>query len=480
MGEEYTFTCDHCCEDRTDEPEVSDGRVELCEDCAEDFFTCERCHYVDYADEIRAVADEYWCEHCADEYAGTCEHCDREYPEREILSFGNITLCEDCCQDHYFTCHACEYAYPLDYDEHYDESSGYSYCRDCAPEHRELDRAAYHNVESGSVRRSGRTFGVEVEVMFPDGSPWYLGGYHSYRQAPEGTFYSGWRGEDDATVDGEFISPPMGGAAGLAELIATFGRLEDNGASVGPKTGQHITVDVTPDTWRTEDQQIKVQRLMLALEDAMLALTGSYQRLQGVTYHHRIKGSTYNTRAVKDKQGAYTRELSAGIKENGLVEFRYPPGTLNPAQAAINVGLVQLLCDLAEEMSDEDVDKLVEESLAIEANPNLSTLERIHMQVRLGLGVFTVNGWHEGGSFEGLPYDPDDAPIVQIGDRYYGHVDTVALPSSETLRERMYRQLDRFYKRMFPEDVRAAEDCLHQAYSLVAIAENAQQLALAI
>jgi hypothetical protein len=279
---------------------------------------------------------------------------------------------------------------------------------------------------------------VEVETLFRDRCPFALGGYASRTLAgPE--FISGWRAEEDCTVDAEIISPPLSGPEGLAEIIHTFSILENAGARMGSAAGQHVTVGMPFGTYA----DMYIQKLMYAMEESMFALTGAYHRMYNRAYSSRMKYS-YDLDMGRQE---YERECVAHIRDSERVEFRYPPGTLNSSQIAINVGVTQLIARLSDELSRHEIDELYEESKRIEQS-NLPKHERIHEQVQLGLMVLADYGWHVSGQMDGLPYDPTRETVARIQDFAHNHDEYVELPDRSSIVARIQRQLGNFYQRM--------------------------------
>ncbi|MDP9439588.1 MAG: hypothetical protein M3P49_12750, partial [Actinomycetota bacterium] len=390
------------------------------------------------------VGDDQFCPDCRERILIRCNSCD-EYEYREDARFGpGIVVCDGCYQDHYFYCEDCEQLC------HYEDHGGDGYCYQCNSNDIEEYRVPRtHNVEatveSGTCRDDDRTFGVEIETN--GHFPWSLGGYHSDTPAPEG-FFSGWRAEDDCTVAGEFISPstpPLKGAEGLAEIIATYRHLYRNGCRItGTNCGQHTTVsvyDVDPS---------EVMRLMLAMEEAMFATTAAYGRMRRGSYAYRIKPSS---QLYTVEKGSYICDThsSASVRHGGeLVEFRYPPGTLKDVQGVLNVGLCKMLVELARDLSHDALVRLSKEAIGYEVEGHMTPFERIHKQVRLGVRLMVERGgWHQGGEFRGLPYDPEDPPTITLTDPYADpNTQTIALPHGSALLERMDHQIAKFYERM--------------------------------
>jgi hypothetical protein len=213
--------------------------------------------------------------------------------------------------------------------------------------------------------------------------------------------------------------------------------------------GQHITVDVGVGNQR------KTQTLMFVLEETLIALTGSYARIDN-SMCQRVK-SYGNTAA---KQTTYGKFVSAGVKSDSLVEFRYPPGTLSPEQLAINVGLTQLVAHVASTMPDDQIDTLLTRTLEIETAA-MNNQQAMQAHIIHGLEILASFGWYETGVMHGLPYSPDDAPVIELSDHDRDHCVQIELPGRDAIMARIRRQLTRFYDRAGLGYTTASRDALN-------------------
>lgn len=445
--EDGDYICHHCNEDR----------LPVCTDCE---------HAI--AGYVREHDGDSYCRDCYSENFSTCDHCnDTEY-RRDLAQYPNIELC-DYCDDRYFTCVDCEDRIHENYmnenfagnlvcddcdrsryedDDYYED--GQCDCADCRESRGdgyESPSGGRRDVESeilgGTPRYNTQTMGAELEVKFDGGVPFYLGGYGSGSPARE-PFFSGWRAERDCTVDAEFPSPILSGSAGLAEMIETAKLLTANGATVDSDCGQHVTVSVPNANSRTP---VNVQRLTYAVEDAMYALTGAYRRMHS-DYAPRMKNCPYGTSDLKSKYRFSERQISVNIRDNELAEFRYPPGTLNSEQMAINVGIAQLVAQLAGGLfSESEIDDMFDEAIDIEENPDLSHDEKIHEHVKHGITILAHMGWSVDGEMPGLPYDPRDPVSVKLEDFSHPKTTYTRLPECNEILARMQRQLHTFYSK---------------------------------
>ncbi len=297
--------------------------------------------------------------------------------------------------------------------------------------------------------RTCNTYGVEVETEFEGGGcPIQRDGYHDHVEHCDERFFDNWRIEDDCSLRGgaEVITPVMYNASGMAEIIATFSILKDLGARMTRRCGQHTSV-MTNNGDRYE--QIAAVRVTAALEDAMLALTGSLARFAGDNrYAPKIKNA--GRHFMDNDDDYYGNGGSANPRGDGRIEFRYPPGTLQASQMAMNVGICQLVVKKACEMTLDEASDMAREALSIGGYDNVGhghspNGEQTHELVKHGLGILADWGWNFTGNFPGLPYHPDDTP--QYVTNHLGGFD-VRLPGRRRISARMNRQINAFYRKL--------------------------------
>lgn len=447
--EQYAVDCDWCSHLTYDDEVVITRGKTLCPSCDQSAEECERCETLVSGWDLKrlVMCAQSVCPDCFTEIGGRCDLCKDFEHEEDLVSIDDCdTVCRSCYESNYTSCYSCGNAVH-DSDASYHPPTEEHYCYYCFEElPGNLEHTVAADIVAGKVRDGGYGFGVEIETEFVDHCPFELGGYHEKTPAEAEYFIGGWRAEDDGSLDngGEFVSPPLMGSAGIAEILYTYDVLRDNGAVMRRTCGQHVTVQVKSayvdgDYIGEYYMQLRVQRLTVALEEALIALTGAFYRLNE-QYCYRIKKSGITT-------GNADRQITCGLKDDGLVEFRYPPGTFSPSQLAMNVGLTQLIVKLAATMTEDEIESLVSRSLEIETGSG-STVGIVHAQVMMGLEFLRSHGWHANGDMDGLPYDPSAAPTVELQDYENGHPVTQVLPSGDDIARRMHRQLTNFYRRM--------------------------------
>jgi hypothetical protein len=119
-------------------------------------------------------------------------------------------------------------------------------------------------------------FGIEIECYMPAGQVFEMGSYHRGRQIRGIDNWSarGWTAEKDASVTAsrpgfvgvEIVSPKLYGEDGLSEVVCMIDWLQEIGAYVDYKCGQHVSVDAAHltvnDVVRIKDRFTKWERGM--------------------------------------------------------------------------------------------------------------------------------------------------------------------------------------------------------------------------
>lgn len=104
----------------------------ICEQCAEDYYTCENCGDITIKDNIISInhGSEYVCEYCADTHYYRCDDCGNYYTGDNCHYYDSIDrwVCDSCLDD-YCTCENCgDIVYNSDC---YYDDWGNVYCESC-------------------------------------------------------------------------------------------------------------------------------------------------------------------------------------------------------------------------------------------------------------------------------------------------------------------------------------------------------------
>lgn len=369
----------------------------------------------------------------------------------------NRPICPDCYlfqEEAMWTCDDCGDTFDRQREEPYGtDDDDNCLCRHCYNEQRDMvPRSAttrcYFSwaLDLPTERHfQGAKFGVEIETGWSEHNRPEHGEYHGRSRAPR-PFLDNWKAESDSSLDDvwgvEIISPILQGVEGVAEVIAQMGIIKECGGFVHPVTGQHIHVN---DEGKTSYNTLIY--LTSVMEEFLLASTGGYSRWKNQYYSQRVKAAMVDPRRTFERRSQVQNTMpghSVCDWDGETFEFRYPPGTLMPEQFVINHGLTQLMVWAARTISEDKLCNLALNSFDLWENSQ--EVVRLHRQVLIGAGIMHEFGWHKGGSWIGLPYDPTISFTVGVQDGR-GASRQVSLPSEDRLLSRLDRQVQRFYLR---------------------------------
>lgn len=321
----------------------------------------------------------------------------------------------------------------------------------------------------GEEIRRFPTFGIEFEMEFEEDDRPPCGGYHSYEPAQR-PFYGGWRAEDDGSLSYgvELISPVLHGPAGIAEALATQALLHKHGAIVKRTCGQHIHLGL-PESRQAQDEfGWRVQVIGATLEEMLFCTTGSWARASN-EYAPYVKDYDLPgwIRANNDRNYRTIGDGRCVVHVGrATVEFRYPPGTLNPEQVVLNLGLCNMMYRMAQEYDAPTL-----RGMAIGAAMNNERYREarrndhysdgtetrvlrwnyVAESIIAGASLLAKEGFTTEGPWKDLPYNTLEPPVAVVKDSF-GDVVEVNLPSHGALMDRFKRQTGRFL-------IRAAKQC---------------------
>lgn len=442
-----------------------------CEGCNNVFLRCARYDFrYEIPEWVQMVASNY-CPSCLgdSDWATYCEGCRQYYPESYMLTdvvrgSNDLSWCDDCCENYTNICEDCDRRYS---DSCYCERSQTD---QYVPRSSRYDRFRATSCEvsfSDEVPVAGLpTFGVEVESEW-DGDAPYTGEYHGYHET-EPPFLSGWRAETDGSLSNgcEFISPPLLGAAGMAEVSVMLDIVHREGGSMRGSCGQHVHIG-HPD----RDSAWRPQVVTAVVEDFLIATTGSWKRWYS-TYAPHVKDQRLPEWIRQNHQRRRPEQINgyrctSSATDYGTVEFRYPTGTLNDTQFALNLGLCQMVMRLGRDtdiptlrgmalgaaMNFEEYRNLTYDVHPEEQDLRRATWDMVSRSVLISSQLLRENGLSSKQAWRDLPYDTLNPPTCIVVDVSRGIKHEVELPGQRDLMKRLRRQIGRF-------TMRAANDLL--------------------
>lgn len=297
------------------------------------------------------------CSQCISRNFETCEMCDDYVYDGSLISVdgGNRQVCGRCLNDNYSICHRC--------DEHYsNEDMCGRYCIGCDQRNENEIRTAdfseddtYQSKDGaqGSIIKSGRIFGVELETQY--GKQEYAAAVS--RALPKGVGVTG-----DGSISGlglEIQTPPSSGAKGqkLIEDICTT--LQKVGRAKTDKScGLHVHLDAKEiDEMSPNSMFAAVKAIWLfymAFEDVILSFlppsrrNGKYcltlrsdyhfkeimesknmEQLEKIWYRVPTRNDLLESKREKKHTSRYRGVNLHTLLADRHIEIRYHSGTVN-------------------------------------------------------------------------------------------------------------------------------------------------------
>ena len=280
--------CDYCDQTITD-----DREMDCCEQChAEHFYTCEECdesgldiNYGYYDDD----SCEMLCERCFHERITQCDDCGENINRDHSVSINGADYCEDCSH-HHEGFHDCKF-----------ESNGVC-----------------------DVIGSTRKFGVELETSESDSwQDWHDS--DAFKVVPDGS-----------TNGMEWVSAPMQGDDGLAEVMRVTNQLDRN-CRVDDSTGMHLHCDLS-DTDKQQRKAIALAyHLTVDIWHSMIAAerndTGYSQKTAKYYNAQEIVNCDTHSGAPR-VHTRYTWINWQAFAKHGTVELRCHHGTTDAREVA--------------------------------------------------------------------------------------------------------------------------------------------------
>lgn len=330
--------CGADCDVSDDPPAIEiEAYGQVCERCADNWTTCERCDNWVPVDDTLAVSCETWCERCAERYSTRCHGCNSRLNDSADGSCdpNGDWYCDSCAgdQESWTSCDSCNCA--VWYDDAIPPSgaSGECLCRSC---HREASRSACRNHDAKrsilgrSFRRivSQRCFGVELETSAcPNGDALFSTdcefGATSFGAKPDGT----------DGVAKEFYSPILRGDRGLVAIENVCKFASANRWQVSRACGYHLHIDMR----RTTDaERVAVLSGYAATREFWGALVPETRRSnhycgidQCLTNPADLLGASWDRIASRCGSRYAWLNVASAYSSHRTFEVRLHTGTLN-------------------------------------------------------------------------------------------------------------------------------------------------------
>lgn len=328
-------------------------------------FTCYHCGERYDVEDMNYFDGEELCPECFDEETVVCEHCgNRIWADASANS--NIVLCEHCFYEHYVNCENCGRTIHNDDAYYFDDDGDYAYCRVCYESRCSGEYIHDYGYKPTPIfyGDSNIYFGVELEID---------NGGHDDSNAEKLTDIANSSGErriymkhDGSLNDGmEIVTHPMSLDYHINEM--PWAEVMSEAISLGylsHKTnscGLHVHVNRTAFGDCFEKQEECISRVLFFVERFWQELLKFSRRSE-----HQIErwaaryGIKENPKATLDnaKKKCSGRYTCINLINYNTIEFRLFRGTLKHSTLIATLQLVNRICRLAINLSDEDITSL--------------------------------------------------------------------------------------------------------------------------
>lgn len=333
------------------------------EENKENVLYCSHCGAIIGEEEIYDTIDgEIVCNDCVERHATTCDRCGVTLWTEDSYGDDYTTLCPNCYHTHYTRCSCCDALLHEDDVYHLD---GYDYCSDCY--HDEVDKSrSIHDYgykpEPILYGDSKRFFGVELEI---DGAGKDSDNADELliiaNKDDEHIYIKG----DGSLDDGmEIVTHPMS-----LDFHKHF-QWEDimkKAIYLGYRShqtstcGLHIHVNRSCLGDSREEQDEVISRILFFVEANWAELLKFSRRSEysmnrwAARYGFEKTGREILDKAKKGNNGRYA---AVNLMNYATIEFRLFRGTLKYNTLIAALEIVNAICDLAINMTDEGIAKM--------------------------------------------------------------------------------------------------------------------------
>ncbi len=328
-------------------------------------FVCDHCSYTYNDDELNAFDGQDLCDECYEEETVVCEHCgDRIWAENAADC--NITLCQSCYDDCYTNCEHCGRTIHYDDAYYFDGDEEYPYCHECYHERKNYEYIHDYNYKPDPIfyGSGNRFFGVELEID--------SGGDDDSRAGEiAGTANSEncrriYIKHDGSLSDGmEIVTYPM--TLDYHSTQMPWSEVMEKAVRMGYRShktttcGLHIHINRTAFGDTKDEQEERISRVLFFVERFWQELLKFSRRnesqLARWAARYGIKDNPKATldNAKKNYSGRYT---CVNLTNYHTIEFRIFRGTLKYNTLIATLQLVNKICDISINMTDEELTAL--------------------------------------------------------------------------------------------------------------------------
>lgn len=326
----------------------------------ENVLYCSHCGAIIGEEEIYDTIDgEIVCNDCVERHTVTCDRCGVTIWTDDSYGDDYTTLCHNCYHNHYTRCSCCDALLHEDDAYHLD---GYDYCSDCYHDEVDKNRSIHdygYKPEPVFYGDSQRYFGVELEI---DGAGKDSDNADELlviaNREQEHIYIKG----DGSLDDGmELVTYPMSLEyhkhfcwADIMKKAIYLGYRSHQTSTCG----LHIHVNRNSFGETTDEQELVISHILFFVEKHWAELLKFSRRSEysmnrwAARYGYEKSGREILDKAKKGNNGRYA---AVNLMNYATIEFRLFRGTLKYNTLIAALELVNSICELALNTSDEGI-----------------------------------------------------------------------------------------------------------------------------
>ncbi len=326
---------------------------------------CDNCGTEISESEAFYFDEQYLCEDCLDNETVVCRHCDTRIWNDDNAGSDSFPLCNHCYDYYYLCCEECGCIIHRDDAYYFDDDDDYAYCSEC-----------YHKLDNGAIHdysykpdplfhgEGPRFFGVELEI--DDGGKNRDHAEQILAAANSSSEQHIYIKSDGSLSDGmEIVTHPMSLKYHMAEfdwqsVVSTailLGYVSHKTSTCGLHI--HISRKAFGDTY--EQQEDCISRILYFVEHHWEELLKFSRRSNSQMNHWAARyGYKANPKELLEsaKESCRGRYACVNLTNSNTIEFRMFRGTLKYNTLIATLQLVDIICELALNCTDSEVQAL--------------------------------------------------------------------------------------------------------------------------
>jgi hypothetical protein len=325
--------------------------------------------------------EEIFCEDCLDDNTFICQQCGERFLNENDAGDSSTPLCNNCYSDNYVTCVHCDRVIHYDY-AHYSETDDYHnspYCDDCYAQHESDGYIQSYNYKPEPIFHGNdiRFFGVELEIDHGGKDDDNAGTLYDLANRYDNNIYIK---SDGSLSDGlEIVTHPMTLEYHLKTM--PWRSVVEQALDLGYTShksetcGLHVHVNKNSFSDSQSYQDICIARVLYIIERFWEELLRFSRRTEeqlkrwANRYGYKECPADILNTAKRGFNGRYS---CVNLTNYDTIEFRIFRGTLKHNTLIATLQLVNLICDVASLLSDEDVARLGWSDFIERIDPNES------------------------------------------------------------------------------------------------------------